>query len=108
VIRALDRPAKPDPAWDAHRPDPATSDAPYRIYNIGNNAPVKLTAYIEALEEALGRKAERNLLPLQAGDVPDTYADVSDLERDLGYRPATSVRDGVARFVEWYRAYHGL
>jgi UDP-glucuronate 4-epimerase len=106
VIRALDRPAQPDPAWDAMKPDPATSNAPYRIYNIGNNAPVKLSAYIEALEQALGRKAERNPLPLQPGDVPDTFADVTDLERDLGYRPATSVQDGVARFVAWYKAYH--
>jgi len=107
VIRALDKPATPNPDWDAARPDPATSNAPYRIYNIGNNNPVKLTRYIEALEQALGRKAERNLLPLQDGDVPDTYADVSDLERELGYKPATSVEDGVARFVDWYRAYHG-
>ncbi|HIQ17400.1 MAG TPA: NAD-dependent epimerase [Novosphingobium capsulatum] len=106
VIRALDRPAAPDPAWDAMAPDPATSNAPYRIYNIGNNNPVKLTEYIEALEVALGRPAERELLPLQAGDVPDTFADVSDLERELGYRPTTSVREGVARFVEWYRAYN--
>lgn len=106
VIRALDRPAAPDPGWDAMAPDPATSNAPYRIYNIGNNNPVKLTEYIEALEVALGRPAERELLPLQAGDVPDTFADVSDLERELGYRPTTSVREGVARFVEWYRAYH--
>lgn len=108
VIRALDRPAEPDPAWDAHKPDPASSNAPYRIYNIGNNAPVKLTEYIEALEEAIGRKAERNLLPLQAGDVPDTFADVSDLERDLGYKPRTSVREGVSAFVQWYRSYQGL
>ncbi|MCW1987770.1 UNVERIFIED_ORG: UDP-glucuronate 4-epimerase [Sphingomonas sp. R1F5B] len=105
VIRALDRPAQPDPAWDAMKPDPATSNAPYRIYNIGNNAPVKLTAYIEALENALGRKAQRNLLPLQPGDVPDTYADVTDLERDLGYKPATSVEAGVGAFVDWFRAY---
>ncbi|MFX8335494.1 capsular biosynthesis protein CpsI, partial [Acinetobacter baumannii] len=84
VIRACDRPAQPNPDWDAFNPDPATSDAPYRIYNIGNNNPVKLTEYIEALEESLGRKAIRNLLPLQAGDVPDTFADVSDLVNDLG------------------------
>jgi len=87
------------------RTDPATSDAPYRIYNIGNNSPVKLTEYIEALEQAIGRKSERNLLPLQAGDVPDTFADVSDLERDLGYKPRTSVRDGVSAFVKWYQDY---
>ncbi|MCW1383835.1 NAD-dependent epimerase [Novosphingobium sp. KCTC 2891] len=107
VIRALDRPAAPNPAWDAMKPDPATSNAPYRIYNIGNNSPVKLTEYIEALEDEIGRKAERNLLPLQAGDVPDTFADVSDLERDLGYKPATTVREGVAAFVAWYREYMG-
>lgn len=106
VIRALDRPAAPDPAWDARNPDPATSNAPYRIYNIGNNAPVRLTEYIEAIEDVLGQKAERNLLPLQPGDVPDTFADVSDLERDLGYKPQTSVRDGVAAFVRWYRDYY--
>jgi UDP-glucuronate 4-epimerase len=105
VIRACDKPAAPNPAWDARNPDPATSDAPYRIYNIGNNNPVKLTEYIEALEEAIGKKAERNLLPLQAGDVPDTYADVSDLERELGYKPRTSVREGVANFVKWYQEY---
>lgn len=105
VIRACDRPAEPNPEWDAFAPDPATSNAPYRVYNIGNNDPVKLSAYIEALEEAIGRKAEQNLLPLQPGDVPDTFADVSDLQRDLGYKPQTSVREGVARFVEWYREY---
>ncbi|WP_408589727.1 NAD-dependent epimerase [Novosphingobium sp.] len=102
VIRACDRPAQPNPEWDAFNPDPATSDAPYRIYNIGNNNPVKLTEYIEALEQSLGRTAIRNLLPLQAGDVPDTFADVSDLVNDLGYKPATSVREGVANFVAWY------
>jgi UDP-glucuronate 4-epimerase len=105
VIRACDNPAAPDPAWDAMRPDPATSDAPYRIYNIGNNNPVKLTEYISALEEALGRKAEQNLLPLQPGDVPDTFADVSDLERNLGYKPRTTVQEGVAAFVKWYTDY---
>ena len=105
VIRACDRPATPSPEWDPAHPDPATSNAPYRIYNIGNNSPVKLTEYIEALEHALGRKATRNLLPLQPGDVPDTFADVSDLERDLGYRPRTSVTEGVANFVNWYTRY---
>ncbi len=105
VIRACDQPAAPDPKWDAMRPDPATSDAPYRIYNIGNNNPVKLTEYIAALEDALGRKAEKNLLPLQPGDVPDTFADVSDLERELGYKPRTSVQEGVANFVKWYTEY---
>lgn len=105
VIRACDKPAEPNPVWNGMAPDPATSNAPYRIYNIGNNSPVKLTEYIEALEMAIGRKAVQNLLPLQAGDVPDTFADVSDLERELGYRPSTSVREGVARFAEWYIDY---
>ena len=105
VVRACDRPAQPNPNWDPMQPDPATSNAPYRIYNIGNNNPVKLTEYIDALELALGRKAERELLPLQPGDVPDTFADVSDLERELGYRPATRVREGVANFVKWYMDY---
>jgi hypothetical protein len=104
-LSACDNPAAPDPTWDAMRPDPATSDAPYRIYNIGNNNPVKLTEYIAALEEALGRKAEQNLLPLQPGDVPDTFADVSDLERNLGYKPRTTVQEGVANFVKWYTQY---
>jgi UDP-glucuronate 4-epimerase len=106
VVRALDRIATPNPDWNSDDPDPATSSAPYRVYNIGNNRPVELSHYIETLERCLGRKAERNLLPLQPGDVPDTYADVSDLERDVGYRPATSVEVGVAAFVEWYRSYY--
>jgi UDP-glucuronate 4-epimerase len=106
VVRALDRIATPSPDWNSDDPDPATSSAPYRVYNIGNNRPVELSHYIETLERCLGRKAERNLLPLQPGDVPDTSADVSDLERDVGYRPATSVEVGVAAFVEWYRSYY--
>ena len=106
VVRALDRPAAPNPDWSGDHPDPATSSAPYRLYNIGNNSPVELSRYIELLEDCLGRKAERNLLPLQPGDVPDTFADVEDLVRDVGYRPATPVEVGVRRFVEWYRAYY--
>src|SRR5688572_5549613 len=106
VVRALDRIATPDPAWNSNEPDPATSSAPYRVYNIGNNSPVDLSHYIETLEKCLGKKAERNLLPLQLGDVPDTYADVEDLVRDVGYRPATTVEEGVRRFVEWYRGYY--
>lgn len=102
VIRACDKVAQPNPEWDGNNPDPATSNAPYRIYNIGNNNPVRLTEYIEALEEALGQTAERRLLPLQAGDVPDTFADVSDLVGELGYKPETSVKEGVANFVSWY------
>jgi len=107
VIRASDSPAAGNPAWDSGHPDPATSIAPWRIFNIGNNNPVKLTAYVEALEDALGRKAIIELLPLQAGDVPDTFADTSALQDAVGYRPGTSVSDGVGRFVEWYRAYFG-
>jgi UDP-glucuronate 4-epimerase len=106
VVRACDRIATPNPAWSGDDPDPASSTAPYRLYNIGNNAPVQLARYIEVLEECLGRKAEKNLLPLQAGDVPDTFADVEDLVRDVGYRPATSVEVGVRKFVEWYLEYY--
>jgi UDP-glucuronate 4-epimerase len=106
VIRVSDRIAGPDPAWRPDAPDPATSNAPFRIYNIGNNSPVALEAYIEAIEQALGRTAIRELLPLQTGDVPDTYADVSELECAVNYRPATQVGAGVARFVEWYREYY--
>ncbi len=108
VIRVLDRPAQPNPEWSGDAPDSATSKAPYRLYNIGNNEPVELMHYIEVLEECLGRKAEKNLLPLQPGDVPDTYADVSDLVRDTGYKPATSVEEGVRAFVEWYKEYFGI
>ena len=108
VIRASDRIATPDPGWSSDAPDPATSDAPFRIFNIGNNAPVRLGEYIEAIEEAVGRKAVRELMPLQPGDVPDTYADVSELERAVGYRPGMPVKEGVRRFVEWYRGYYGV
>jgi UDP-glucuronate 4-epimerase len=108
VVRTLDHVAPPNPAWDAMKPDPGTSLAPYRVYNIGNNQPVELMRYIEVLEDALGRKAEKNLLPLQPGDVPDTYADVEDLVQDVDYRPATPVEEGVRRFVAWYREYYGV
>ncbi len=106
VVAALDRVAAPDPGWDGDNPDPATSKAPYRLYNIGNNRPVELMHYIEVLEGCLGRKAEKNLLPLQVGDVPDTWADAEDLVRDVGYRPSTPVEAGVAKFVEWYLDYY--
>jgi UDP-glucuronate 4-epimerase len=106
VVRSLDRVATPDPAWNSNAPDPATSSAPYRIYNIGNNNPVDLSHYIATLEQCLGIKAQKNLLPLQLGDVPDTYADVEDLVRDVGYKPATTVEQGVRAFVEWYREYY--
>jgi UDP-glucuronate 4-epimerase len=107
VIRTLDLPAKADPKWSGEDPDPATSYAPYRIFNIGNNQPVLLLDCIAMLEESLGRKAELELLPMQPGDVISTMADVSGLEQAVGFRPGTSLRDGIARFVEWYRDYYG-
>ncbi|WP_018947750.1 NAD-dependent epimerase [Thioalkalivibrio sp. AKL17] len=106
VIRTLDRPAQPNPEWSGAQPDSATSAAPYRLYNIGAHRPVELMHYIEVLEENLGKKAEKNLLPLQPGDVPDTYADVEDLRADTGYEPTTTVEEGVASFVAWYRDYY--
>jgi UDP-glucuronate 4-epimerase len=107
VIRVLDRIPEPDPAWNGETPDSATSSAPYRLYNIGNQHPVELMDYIDVLERCLGKKAKKELLPLQPGDVPDTYADVEDLVRDTGYRPDTTVEVGVSRFVDWYRSYYG-
>ena len=102
VTRASDVPAAPDPAWNAATPDPAISNAPFRLFNIGNSDPVKLGDYINALEDALGKKAIRNLLPMQPGDVPDTFSDTTELTKATGYTPKTPVREGVARFVEWY------
>lgn len=106
VVRASDDIARPNPSWSSARPDPATSNAPYRILNIGNNKPARLSEYIEEIESALGRKAQKQMLPLQDGDVPDTYADVSELEAAVGYRPATPIRVGIRRFVDWYRTYY--
>ena len=106
VIRTLDNVAAVNPDWDSSKPDSATSSAPYRLYNIGSNNPVELLRYIEVLEECLGRKAERNLLPLQAGDVPDTYADVDALVKDVDYKPSTPIETGIANFVKWYRDYY--
>ncbi|WP_028769590.1 NAD-dependent epimerase [Silanimonas lenta] len=106
VVRTLDRVPGPDPAFDPMQPTPASSSAPYRVYNIGNHTPVKLSRYIELIEEATGRRAEKRLLPLQPGDVPDTEADVSALMRDTGYSPGTPVEVGVRRFVEWYRDFY--
>jgi UDP-glucuronate 4-epimerase len=106
VIRVLDRIPEPDPDWSGDAPDSASSTAPYRLYNIGNNNPVELMHYIEVLEKCLGRKAEKNLLPLQPGDVPATFADVADLVRDAGYKPDTTIEQGIARFVDWYRDYY--
>jgi len=106
VVAALDHNAQPNLNWDGMNPDPATSKAPWRVYNIGNNQPVKLMRYIEVLEECLGKKAELNLLPLQAGDVPDTFANADNLINDVGYKPAMPVEEGVRRFVNWYREYY--
>ena len=102
VIRVLDQPAAANPAWQGNTPDPGTSTAPWRVYNIGNNQPVELMDYIAALEKALGKTTEKQLLPLQAGDVPDTYADVDDLIRDVGFKPATPIEEGIKMFVAWY------
>ena len=106
VIRTLDRVPSGDAQWTGETPDPATSKAPFRVYNIGNNTPVELLHYIRVLEDALGKKAELNLLPLQPGDVPDTEADVADLMQDVGFRPDTTVETGIAHFVAWYRDYY--
>jgi UDP-glucuronate 4-epimerase len=106
VLRVLDRPAQPATDYDRQHPTPATSDAPYRVYNIGNGQPVQLLRFIELMEQALGRQVEKRLLPMQPGDVADTWADVSALQRDVGYAPHTTIEDGVARFVKWYRDYH--
>ena len=107
VIRTLDRVARPDPGYDPMQPSPGLSSAPYRLYNIGNDQPVQLLRFIELLEQNLGRTVEKRLLPMQPGDVSDTWADVSALRRDVGYAPNTSIEDGVARFVAWYRGYYG-
>jgi len=107
VIRILDRPAPPNPDWTSDRPDSATSSAPWRVYNIGNNNPVNLMDYISALEEALGKEAKKEFLPIQPGDVPDTYADVTDLVDQFGYKPATPVKEGIANFAKWFTEYYG-
>jgi len=106
VVRVMDRIPEGNPAWSGAHPDPGTSYAPYRIYNIGNNNPVELLSFIEVLEDCLGKKAEKNFLPLQAGDVPATYADVDDLMRDVGFQPSTPIEEGIRRFVAWYREYY--
>ncbi|MFP5350894.1 MAG: NAD-dependent epimerase [Gammaproteobacteria bacterium] len=106
VIRTIDQPARPNPEWTGNAPDPATSYAPYRVYNIGNNNPVELLRYIRVLEDCLGKKAKMELLPMQDGDVPATYANTEALESAVGFRPATPVEVGIQRFVEWYRQYY--
>jgi len=106
VIRTMDHTAEANPDWDASDPDPGTSNVPYRLYNIGNQQPIELVRYIEVLEDCLGKKAEKNLLPLQPGDVPDTFADAEDLVQDVGYQPDTSIEVGVRKFVDWYLEYY--
>lgn len=106
IIKILDRPASPNLNWNSNNPDPATSNAPWRIYNIGNNNPVKLLNFIETLEEALGIEAKKILLPLQLGDVPDTYADVDNLVKEFNYKPSISIEEGIKKFTQWYREYH--
>jgi UDP-glucuronate 4-epimerase len=106
VIRTMDHTAEINPDWDSGEPDPGTSNAPYRLYNIGNQQPVELMRYIEVIEECLGRKAEKNLLPMQPGDVPDTFADTEDLVQDVGYQPDTPIEVGVRKFVDWYLDYY--
>ena len=108
VVRTLDRVPTGNPDWSGDAPDPGSSRAPYRVYNIGNNQPVELMEFVEALEDALGMKAEKVFLPMQPGDVPATWADVDDLMRDTGFRPATPIREGIRRFVAWYREYYGV
>jgi UDP-glucuronate 4-epimerase len=106
VIRTLDHPATPNQVWSGDRPDPGTSSAPARIYNIGNHQSVELLRFIEVLENALGKKAVKKLLPIQPGDVPATYADIDDLTRDVGFKPATPIEEGIPRFVRWYREFY--
>ncbi len=106
LMRLSRRPAAPDAAWNSAQPTPSTSNAPYRIYNIGNHEPVRLLRMIEVLENCIGRKAEKRFLPIQPGDVPATYADIDDLKRDIGFEPTTPIEVGVERFVRWYRDYH--
>jgi len=108
VIHCIDKPAKSNPDWDGKSPDPGTSTAPYKIYNIGNNSPVKLTEFISAIEKAVGKSAKKNYLPLQAGDLPATYADVADLMTDFGYKPATDIQTGINNFVSWYREFYNI
>ncbi len=108
VVRVADHVPQPNVDWNGAAPDPGTSNAPYKIYNIGNNEPVELSRFIAAIEKALGVTAEQNLLPMQPGDVPATYADIDDLTRDVGFRPETTIEDGVARFVQWYRSYYAV
>ena len=108
IIRVIDSPASPNKSWDSNNPDPASSSAPYRVYNIGNNNPEELMDYIKALETSLGMVAKKELLPIQPGDVPDTFADIDDLEEEFGYKPTMSIENGVENFVQWYKEYNKI
>jgi UDP-glucuronate 4-epimerase len=108
IVRLVDRPPAGDPNWSGDAPNPATSSAPWRIFNIGNNNPAELLDVVELLEKAIGKKAIRELAPMQAGDVPATYADVDDLMREVDFKPSTPIAEGIARFIDWYRRYHAL
>jgi UDP-glucuronate 4-epimerase len=108
MVRMVDRPAEPNLQWDGERPDPATSNAPYRVYNIGNNRPVKLAEFIQQIERAAGRKAVQRMVPMQPGDVLSTFANIDDLQRDFGFSPSTTIDQGIERFVAWYRQYHRI
>lgn len=108
MVRLLNNPPQANPAWDKQKADPGTSSAPYRVYNIGNSKPVNLMEFIEAIEEKIGKKAQKEFLPLQDGDVPMTYADVNDLIEDVGFKPATTIKEGISQFVEWYRNYYSV
>ena len=108
VVRLLDKKPEPNSGWDATNPDPATSSAPYRIYNVGNNQPVELSRFIAAIESALKREAQKEYLPLQAGDVPETYAAIDDLFQAVGFKPVTPIEEGIEKFVVWYKDYYGV
>jgi UDP-glucuronate 4-epimerase len=106
IVRVIGKIPQPNPLWTGDRPDPGTSKAPYKIYNIGNSQPVELLTFIETIEQSLGKKAQKNLLPMQAGDVVATYADVDDLIQDVGFKPQTSIQTGIDRFIKWYLNYY--
>jgi UDP-glucuronate 4-epimerase len=108
IVRLMDRPPQGNPAWAGDRPDPGSSAAPWKIYNIGNNNPEQLMHVVALLEKEFGRTASKEMLPMQPGDVPATYADVEDIARDIGFKPATAIEDGIARFAKWYREYHRI
>jgi len=107
IVKVIDKPSQPNKEWNAKDPEISSSSAPYKIYNIGNNAPLPLMTFIETIEDALGKKAEKNFMPMQDGDVVSTYADVSGLMDDFGYKPDTQLKDGIAEFVKWYREFYG-